>query len=54
MTQNNLSNFLAPAMLRRRDSNMDRQDVQDNQKGHVLVGVGRKSLQTGWEKTEWF
>ncbi len=35
MTQNRISNFVIPAMLRGRDSNMDGQDRQD---GKRLVG----------------
>jgi hypothetical protein len=44
MTQNKLSDFVVPAMLRRRDSNMDRQDIQDRGRccyyGSSGIGVG--------------
>jgi hypothetical protein len=35
--------FVVPALLRG-NFNMDIQDIQDNQNGHVLVVVGRKSF----------
>ena len=32
MTRKKLSDFVVPAMRRRRDSNMDRQDIQDGKR----------------------